>query len=127
MKRLLVERGLPVVEYLVVRRGKFRGDDICGRFPFPVFVKPANLGSSVGISKAKSCEELMAALDLAAQVRSEDLVERGIEGREFECSVLGNDDPVAAVPCEILPSRDFYDYEDKYLSEPSARPSCPRI
>ena len=57
----------------------------------------------------------MAALELAAQFDRKILVERGIEGREFECSVLGNDDPVAAVPCEILPSRDFYDYEDKYL------------
>jgi len=115
MKRLMRERGLPVADYLVLRRGKFRAREVCGRFPFPVFVKPANLGSSVGISKAKTCEELVAALDLAAQFDRKILVERGIEGREFECSVLGNDDPVAAVPCEILPSRDFYDYEDKYL------------
>jgi D-alanine-D-alanine ligase len=78
-------------------------------------VKPANLGSSVGISKAKTCEELKAALELAGQYDRKILVERGIIGREFECSVLGNDDPVAAVPCEIIPSREFYDYEDKYL------------
>jgi D-alanine-D-alanine ligase len=115
MKRLMVERGLPVVEYITVRRGRFRREDVCGRFPFPVFVKPANLGSSVGVSKAKTCEELMAALEFAAQFDRKIIVERGIQGREFECSVLGNDDPVAAVPCEILPSRDFYDYEDKYL------------
>jgi len=115
MKRLAVERGLPVVEYLVLRRGQFRPDEICGRFPFPVFVKPANLGSSVGVSKAKTCEELIAALDFAAKFDRKILVERGIQGREFECSVLGNDRPLAAVPCEILPSRDFYDYEDKYL------------
>ena len=115
MKRLMVERGLPVVEYLTVRRGQFRPEEVCGKFPFPVFVKPANLGSSVGVSKAKTCEELIAALDLAAQFDRKIIVERGIQGREFECSVLGNDDPVAAVPCEILPSREFYDYEDKYL------------
>jgi D-alanine-D-alanine ligase len=115
MKRLALERGLPVVEYVVLRRGNFRADEICGRFPFPVFVKPANLGSSVGVSKAKTCEELLAALDVAARFDRKILVERGIQGREFECSVLGNDHPVAAVPCEILPSRDFYDYEDKYL------------
>jgi len=115
MKRLAAERGLPVVEYLTLRRGQFRADEICGRFPFPVFVKPANLGSSVGVSKAKTCEELIAALDFAARFDRKILVERGIQGREFECSVLGNDRPVAAVPCEILPSRDFYDYEDKYL------------
>jgi D-alanine-D-alanine ligase len=115
MKRLMVERGLPVVEYLTVRRGRFRPEDICGKLPFPVFVKPANLGSSVGVSKAKTCEELVKALDFAAQFDRKILIERGIAGREFECSVLGNDDPMAAVPCEILPSRDFYDYEDKYL------------
>lgn len=115
MKRLAVERGLPVVEYLVLRRGQFQPDEVCGRLPFPVFVKPANLGSSVGVSKAKTCEELIAALEFAAKFDRKILVERGIQGREFECSVLGNDKPVAAVPCEILPSRDFYDYEDKYL------------
>ena len=115
MKRLMIERKLPIADYLVVRRGRFEAREICGRLPFPVFVKPANLGSSVGISKAKNCDELVAALDLAAQFDRKILVEREIKGREFECSVLGNDDPVAAVPCEILPSRDFYDYEDKYL------------
>ncbi len=115
MKRLMMERGLPVVEYVVVKRGHFRHEDVCGKFPFPVFVKPANLGSSVGVSKAKTCEELIAALDLAAQYDRKILVERGIKGREFECSVIGNEDPVAAVPCEVIPSREFYDYEDKYL------------
>jgi len=115
MKRLMIERGLPVVDYLVVRRGSFRAEDICGRLPFPVFVKPANLGSSVGVSKAKTCEELIQALGLAAQFDRKILIERGITGREFECAVLGNDDPVAALPCEIFPSRDFYDYEDKYV------------
>ena len=115
MKRLMRERGLPIADYLLLRRGKFQAREVCGKLPFPVFVKPANLGSSVGISKAKSCEELIAALDLAAQFDRKIIVERGIKGREFECSVLGNDDPVAALPCEILPSRDFYDYEDKYL------------
>ena len=115
MKRLMIERGLPTVEYLTVRRGQFRSEDVCGRFLFPVFVKPANLGSSVGVSKAKSCEELLAALEFAGQFDRKIIVERGIKGREFECSVLGNDDPIAAVPCEILPSREFYDYEDKYL------------
>jgi D-alanine-D-alanine ligase len=115
MKRLMLERGLPVVEYITVRRGQVQREEICGRFPFPVFVKPANLGSSVGVSKAKSCEELVAAIEAAAQFDRKVIIERGIKGREFECSVLGNDDPVAAVPCEIIPSREFYDYEDKYI------------
>jgi D-alanine-D-alanine ligase len=115
MKRLCKERGIPVVDHMVVTRGGIQPEQICRRFSFPMFVKPANLGSSVGISKARTCEELKAALDLAGQFDRKIIVERGIEGREFECSVLGNDQPMAAVPCEILPSREFYDYEDKYL------------
>jgi D-alanine-D-alanine ligase len=118
MKRLAKERGLPVVDYMVMS-GKDISDveGIGRRFEFPVFVKPANLGSSVGISKARDCDELKSALKLAAAYDRKVIVERGIIGREFECSVLGNEDPVAAVPCEILPSRDFYDYDDKYLLE----------
>ena len=114
-KRLLRERGLPVAEFVVLARGEYDLDDICSRLPFPMFVKPANLGSSVGISKVKTREELARALELAGEFDRKILVERGIAGREFECSVLGNDNPIAAVPCEILPSREFYDYEDKYL------------
>jgi D-alanine-D-alanine ligase len=110
-KRLLVERGLPVAEYVTVTRGHHRAIDL----PFPLFVKPANLGSSVGISKVKNCTELETALKLASQYDRKILVERGIAGREFECSVLGSEEPVAAVPCEVIPSREFYDYEDKYL------------
>jgi D-alanine-D-alanine ligase len=112
MKRVAKERGLPVVEYRVVSGS---GDAVCGELGFPVFVKPANLGSSVGISKARNCEELKAALELARAYDRKVIVERGITGREFECAVLGNENPRAAVPCEVLPSRDFYDYEDKYL------------
>jgi D-alanine-D-alanine ligase len=112
MKRVARERGLPVVEYRVVSGSS---DAACGELGFPVFVKPANLGSSVGISKARNCEELKAALELARTYDRKVIIERGITGREFECAVLGNDDPIAAAPCEILPSREFYDYEDKYL------------
>ncbi|HWB97740.1 MAG TPA: D-alanine--D-alanine ligase, partial [Bryobacteraceae bacterium] len=86
-----------------------------GTLPFPVFVKPANLGSSVGISKAHDQAELEAALRLAAEYDRKVIVERGIVGRELECSVLGNEAPEASLPCEILPSREFYDYDDKYL------------
>jgi D-alanine-D-alanine ligase len=91
------------------------GDGDCKGLGFPLFVKPANLGSSVGISKAHNPGELRAALALAAQYDRKIIVERGIEGRELECAVLGNEAPVASLPCEILPSREFYDYEDKYL------------
>ena len=118
MKRLAKERGLPVVEYLILPSNDVSNvEEVCSQFGGPVFVKPANLGSSVGISKARNCEELKSALALAASYDRKVIVERGIIGREFECSVLGNEDPVASVPCEILPSRDFYDYDDKYLLE----------
>jgi D-alanine-D-alanine ligase len=118
MKRLAKERGLPVVDYMMVSSSELKNSDgICAKFEFPVFVKPANLGSSVGISKAHNCVELKSALELAASFDRKVIVERGIVGREFECAVLGNEDPIASVPCEILPSREFYDYDDKYLLE----------
>lgn len=113
MKRVCRERGLPVVEYVAFERETIDSAQVS--FDFPVFVKPANLGSSVGISKAHNQDELAAALALAAEFDRKIIVERGIVGREFECSVLGNECPKAATPCEILPSKEFYDYEDKYL------------
>jgi len=113
-KRLCAERGVPVVEYVTVSRDEIETAQ-CDALPFPVFVKPANLGSSVGISKAHDKNELRESLRLAAQFDTKIIVERGIAGRELECAVLGNEHPEAAMPCEILPSREFYDYEDKYL------------
>jgi D-alanine-D-alanine ligase len=115
MKRLCVERGLPVVEYLVLERSRLAVEPVEQRFAYPVFVKPANLGSSVGITKAKNRRALKKALELAAAYDTKIIVERSIEGRELECSVLGNEDAQASLPCEIFPSREFYDYEDKYL------------
>jgi D-alanine-D-alanine ligase len=115
LKRLLAEQGIPIVEYEVLTRGERSSENLLKRLGFPMFVKPANLGSSVGISKVCTREKLEAAIELAAQFDRKIIVERGIVGREFECSVLGNEEPMAAVPCEILPSREFYDYEDKYL------------
>ncbi len=115
MKRVCRERLLPVVDYLVQNRGRLDAAAAAKCFPFPVFVKPANLGSSVGISKAHDEAELREALEFAARYDRKVIVERAIVGRELECSVLGNDEPRASLPCEILPSRDFYDYEDKYL------------
>jgi len=115
MKRVCIERGLPVVEYVALGRHQLNAEAVAKRFRFPVFVKPANLGSSVGISKVRTSVELEPAMRLAAEFDRKIIVERGIEGREFECAVLGNDDPVASLPCEILPSKEFYDYEDKYL------------
>ena len=107
MKRIFRDRGLPIVEYVLA--GSMPS------FDFPMFVKPANLGSSVGISKVNNEGELAAAIKDAQQYDTKVIVERGIIGREFECSVLGNESPEASIPCEIIPSREFYDYEDKYL------------
>ena len=115
MKRLCRERGLPVVECVTLARDGLCADAVERELAYPVFVKPANLGSSVGISKARDRAGLEAALRFAAEYDRKIIVERAIDGREIECSVLGNENPEAAVPCEILPSRDFYDYEDKYL------------
>ena len=115
MKRVCHESGLPVVEYLTLSRGSLDTAKVVSRLPFPMFVKPANLGSSVGISKVHDRAGLEKAVALAAEYDRKIIVERGIEGREFECSVLGNQEPQASFPCEVLPSREFYDYEDKYL------------
>jgi D-alanine-D-alanine ligase len=113
-KRLCRERGLPVVEWVTLTRGNLDTTGVLAALPFPMFVKPANLGSSVGITKAHDAAELGRAVRLAAKYDCKIIVERGIIGRELECSVLGNEDPVASLPCEILPSHEFYDYEDKY-------------
>jgi D-alanine-D-alanine ligase len=115
MKRVCKERMLPIVDYSIAARGQADIDGICAQLPFPMFIKPANLGSSVGISKAHNRAELIAAIAFAEQYDRKVIVERGIVGRELECSVLGNEAPVASLPCEILPSREFYDYDDKYL------------
>src|SRR3982751_1705727 len=115
MKRVCRDQGLPIVDYLVLSRDEIDPDAIARKLPFPMFVKPANLGSSVGISKAHDLPELEKALVFAEQYDRKIIVERGIQGRELECSVLGNEAPMASLPCEILPSREFYDYEDKYL------------
>jgi len=114
-KRVMRESGLPVVESVTMRADKLDPAAAIAALPFPMFVKPANLGSSVGISKVKDAAGLEIALAEAAKYDDKIVIERGIEGREFECAVLGNLDPIASTPCEILPSREFYDYDDKYL------------
>jgi D-alanine-D-alanine ligase len=125
MKVVFAARGLPLVEYVVTTRREWRNgrsrvlDDVA-RLGFPVFVKPANLGSSVGISKVKSADGLPAAIDMAAEFDRKVVIERGVpDAREIECAVLGNDAPEASVPGEIVPSREFYDYEAKYLDDKS--------
>ena len=115
MKQICRAHGLPVVEFATQFRGALDAGAIEARFGYPVFVKPANLGSSVGVAKAKDRGQLEAALAEAAAYDWKVIVERAVIGREFECAVLGNDLMEASAPCEILPSREFYDYEDKYL------------
>lgn len=118
-KRLCLRDNLPVIEYEVLHTGNphipHPLEPAIERFGFPLFVKPANLGSSVGISKAHNRAELEAAVAEAARYDAKVLIERAISGQEIECSVIGNYRPQAATPCEILPSREWYDYEDKYL------------
>jgi D-alanine-D-alanine ligase len=121
MKRLLRDSGLPVVDYWTFLKkdlDSFLQAHI-SNLPYPVFVKPANLGSSVGITKVHAAEELPCALQTAAEYDRKIVVEKGIDAREIELSVLGNDDPIASVPGEILPSREFYDYKAKYVDEDS--------
>jgi D-alanine-D-alanine ligase len=126
MKTLFAARDLPVGPYSVVLRPEWNRSAsavisrIAGELGYPVFVKPANLGSSVGISKAKSAGELEMAMVLALQFDRKVVIEAAIpKAREIECAVLGNDDPEASIPGEIVPSREFYDYEAKYLDEGS--------
>ena len=125
-KLVFAARKLPLAEYVVVLRADWLANprrveaDVAAQIGFPVFVKPANLGSSVGISKAKSAAELSAAMKLAAEYDRKIVIEAAVpNAREIECAVLGNDRPEASLPGEIIPSREFYDYEAKYLDENS--------
>jgi D-alanine-D-alanine ligase len=121
MKRLLRDAGLPVVEYWSIRKAELDRflETHISDLPYPVFVKPANLGSSVGITKVHAPEQLPGALQTAAEYDRKIVVERGVDAREIEVSVLGNDDPIASVPGEIIPSREFYDYNAKYVDDDS--------
>lgn len=125
-RRLFAQAGLPQVQYTTLSRRGWREDRkgcllaVEGTLGYPVFVKPANLGSSVGISKARDREQLAAALDLAAQYDRRLLIEAAVpQARELEVSVLGNDQPVASVPGEIVPGNEFYDYDAKYVDDNS--------
>jgi D-alanine-D-alanine ligase len=121
MKKLFRDAGLPIVPWVVILRSHWETDragvqkQIGRRLRLPVFVKPANLGSSVGIRKVRRKSELASALDLAAEYDRKFLVEKAVDAREIECSVLGNDCPQASVPGEVVPVNEFYDYEAKYV------------
>ena len=130
MKRLFRDAGLPIVKHVTVLRTEWREQpkqvrkQIESKLKYPVFVKPANLGSSVGISKVHDSSELEAAMDEASRFDRKLVIEEGVGGkkgkaREIECSVLGNDQPIASVAGEVVPIKEFYDYNAKYLEEGS--------
>ena len=122
-KRLCQGAGIPVVPWVTVHRWWWEKEPaavteaIEKAFPYPVFVKPATLGSSVGMTKVYSADELAPALGLACEYSMKILVEKAVAAREIEVSVLGNFEPKASVPGEIVPHREFYDYTAKYLEE----------
>ncbi|MEN9328125.1 MAG: D-alanine--D-alanine ligase [Candidatus Parcubacteria bacterium] len=123
MKRLLQASGIPVASFRVLHSKTFTIDaaeHASREFGYPVFVKPANMGSSVGVSKAYNKEELAKAVTEAFEYDSKIIIEKYVEGREIECSVLGNAYPEASVPGEIIPTHEFYSYDAKYIDENGA-------
>jgi D-alanine-D-alanine ligase len=130
MKSLFLAAGIPIVKHVTILRRAWEKDSkkvqklMESKLTYPVFVKPANLGSSVGISKAHNRKELGPAIEEAARFDRKIVIEQGVGGkkakaREIECSVLGNDEPAASVPGEIVPGKEFYDYTAKYVDEGS--------
>jgi len=122
-KRLLRDAGIPIARFLVFDRASFNTvnfNEAKNQLGLPLFVKPANLGSSVGINKVNGREQFEDAVNDAFRYDNKIVIEEFIEGREIECSVLGNDDPIASLPGEILPQDDFYSYKAKYIDEDGA-------
>ncbi len=126
-KQILTYAGIPVADGLIVvgGAGTVTADAVGSALGWPVFVKPARLGSSVGVSKVKAPGDLRAALELAFRFDDKVLIERYMPGREVECAVLGNACPRAAVPGEVVPKHEFYSYAAKYLDENGARLEAP--
>jgi D-alanine-D-alanine ligase len=124
-KMVFSAAGLPVVPWLIARRHEFERDaaSVCDRveaqFAYPVFAKPVNLGSSVGVGKAHDRAELESVLHTALEYDRKAIVEPGVSCRELECGVLGNDEPIASVVGEVVPSNEFYDYRAKYVDNAS--------
>ncbi len=122
MKRLLRDAGIPIGNFLVLHHHepRLRWSEVIKKLGSPVFIKPANLGSSVGISKVSDEQGYEQAVDRAFQYDRKILLEETIQGREIECAVLGNENPRASLPGEIIPQSEFYTYEAKYLDENGA-------
>jgi D-alanine-D-alanine ligase len=129
-KALWEQAGLPVIPYIGINKKAWdeSREDVVHRIEdelhYPVFVKPSNMGSSVGVSKAKKRDDLFSAINLACEFDHRILIEKGLEVRELECAVLGNDDPVTARVGEVIVGREFYDYKDKYV-EGKSRTQAP--
>jgi len=122
-KRLLKEAGINVANFMAIKKNNFSKNsvkEILKKFKLPVFVKPANCGSSVGISKAHTEKELIKFIDYAFKYDTKIMIEEYIVGREIECAVMGNDKPIASVPGEVMPNHEFYSYEAKYIDENGA-------
>jgi D-alanine-D-alanine ligase len=124
MKIIFQQKGLPILKWMTIKRKEWQKDKekilflIQNNFEYPLFVKPTNLGSSVGITKVHKKEELEKAIDLASSYDRKILIEKGLEEvREIECGVLGNDEPRASVVGEVKPAGEFYDYDSKYIDE----------
>ncbi|MBI3952637.1 MAG: D-alanine--D-alanine ligase [Candidatus Doudnabacteria bacterium] len=125
-KRLMRDGGIPIAEFSVYRKeDNINFSAVIRTLGLPLFVKPANLGSSVGISKAKNEDELKRAVDVAFQFDNKILIEESVEGREIECAVLGNENPMASIPGEVIPHHEFYSYEAKYIDENGAALEIP--
>lgn len=120
-KRLLQQAKIPVAKFMVLRVGEtVNFEEARTKLGLPLFIKPANLGSSIGISKAKNEKEFSKGIKEAFEYDNKILIEEFIKGREIECSVLGNENPVASVPGEVIPTHEFYSYDAKYLDENGA-------
>jgi len=124
MKTIFQQKGLPILKWITIKRKEWQKDKekilslIQNVFEYPLFVKPTNLGSSVGITKVHEKEELEGAIDLASSYDRKILIEEGLEEvREIECGVLGNDEPRASVVGEVRPAGEFYDYDSKYIDK----------
>jgi len=125
MRRLLRDAGIPVTDYVTLRKGEPIDNQEINELGMPLFVKPANLGSSIGISKVHDQSELDAAIELAFTYDTKVLVEKAVAGRELECGVLGNENPEASVVGEIIPTHEFYSYDAKYLDDNGAASQIP--
>jgi D-alanine-D-alanine ligase len=126
MKRLLRDAGVPIAKFLAVKENEVPTyEQTVKKLGLPFFVKPANLGSSVGVSKVKSEQDFENAIHEAFTYDRKIVLEENIDGREIECSILGNDDPIASIPGEVIANHDFYSYEAKYIDEHGATLEIP--